>query len=56
MWAILLFQKIGTNSLNHADSEETVAQFKTVVQFPGNSVFKFQGFRLYMAHTIGHIL
>ena len=49
MWAILLFQKIGTNSLNHSDSEETTVQFKTVVPFS-------LGFRLYMAHIIEHIL
>jgi len=34
-WAIFLIQKIGTNSVNYADSGD----IKILVQFPGKSIF-----------------
>ena len=36
LWAIFLFQKIGTDSVNQADSGD----IKFFVQFPGNSILK----------------
>ena len=36
-WPIFLIQKIGNDSVNHADSEDT----KILVQFPGNPILKF---------------
>ena len=36
-WSIFLFQKIGNDSVNHADSGGT----KILVQFPGNPIKKF---------------
>ena len=35
--AIFLFQKTGTDSVNHADSGD----IKVLVSFPGNSILKF---------------
>ena len=35
--AIFLFQKMGTDSVNHADSGD----IKVLVSFPGNSILKF---------------
>ena len=35
--AIFLFQKMGTDSVNHADSRD----IKVLVSFPGNSILKF---------------
>ena len=52
MWAILLFQKIGTNSFNHPDSEETTVQFKTVVQFPGNKILKILAAKTFKSHEL----
>ena len=35
--AIFLFQKMGTDSVNHADSGD----IKVLVSFPGNSILNF---------------
>ena len=37
VWAFFTFQKIGTNSVNQADSGD----IKVFLQFPGNSILKF---------------
>ena len=36
VWAIFLFEKLGTDSVNYADSGD----IKILIQFPGNSDLK----------------
>ena len=35
-WAIYIFQKVVSDSVNHADSED----IKILIQFPGKSIFE----------------
>ena len=43
VWAIFLIQKVGTNSVIYVDCGD----IKILIEFPGNSILKIRGWRLY---------